>query len=128
VFYSAIYRAITKSNHKTTITERRCQASDRNSMWRQARFNACAQLLLRLGGTMPTDTSGATVTDPSTIDIDTLKEKGLMLNLDQIGWWDEKHIPQIVGEVSDLNYHFGRNEHGVYDPNVEIETIKKVSL
>jgi hypothetical protein len=128
IFYSAIYRAITNSNHKKSITERRCQASDRNSMWRQARFNACAQLLVRLGGTIPENTGGAVVSDPSAVDVDRLKSEGLMMKLDQIGWWDEKHIPQVVGEVSDINYHFGRNEQGVYDPTADLKTIKKVSV
>jgi hypothetical protein len=37
--------------------------------------------------------------------------------------------PQIVGgEVSDVNYHFMQNAHGVYDLNIDIETIKKVNF
>jgi hypothetical protein len=128
IYYSAIYRAITNSNHRVSITERRCQANDRNRMWRQARFNASSQLLVRLGGAMPEDTSGAILSDPSLVDAQRLKREGLMINLEQIGWWDEKHIPQVVGEVSDINYHFGRNEQGVYDPSVDLETVKKVSV
>jgi hypothetical protein len=128
VFYSAIYRAITNSNHKVSITEKRCQASNRNSMWRQARFNASAQLLVCLGGTIPEETGGAVVNDPSLVDVNRLKREGLMMKLEQIGWWDEKHIPQVVGEVSDVNYHFRRNKQGVYDPSVELKTVKKVSV
>jgi hypothetical protein len=86
VYYSAIYRAITESNHKVTRTLKRCQASDRNTMWRQARFNSCAQLLVRLGGTIPSDTNGAVVSDPSAVDPKRIKEAGLELELEQIGW------------------------------------------
>jgi hypothetical protein len=97
VFYSAIYRAVTNSNHKVSITERRCQASNRNSMWRQAWFNASAQLLVCLGGTISEDMGRAVVSDPSLVDVNHLERGGLMFKLEQIGWWDEKHIPQVVG-------------------------------
>jgi hypothetical protein len=128
VYYSAIYRAITESNHKTTRTSKRCQASDRNTMWRQARFNACSQLLVRLGGTMPSDTNGAVVSDPAAIDPDRIKEAGLDLELEQIAWWDEKHIPQVVGEINDNNYHFAKDENGIYDPSAKLEVTQKVRL
>jgi hypothetical protein len=126
VYYSAIYRAIIESNHKVTRTLKRCQASDRNTMWRQARFNSCAQLLVRLGGTIPSDTNGAVVSDPSAVDPKQIKEAGLELELEQIGWWDEKHIPQVVGEISNTNYQFGRDDNGMYSPTVDFEAERKV--
>jgi hypothetical protein len=81
-----------------------------------------------LGGTIPENTGDAVLSDPSAVGVDCLKREGLMMNLDQIGWLDEKHIPQVVGEVSDINYHFGRNKEGVYDPTANLKTIKKVSV
>jgi hypothetical protein len=48
--------------------------------------------------------------------------------MDQVGWWDEKHIPLVMGSILDYSYQFGRDENGLYDdPDVEIE-VKKVSL
>jgi hypothetical protein len=81
-----------------------------------------------LTGTIPDNTGSAVLSDQSAVDVDHLKSKRLMMKLDQIGWWDEKHIPQVVGEVSDINYHFGHNKEGVYDPTVDLKTIKKVSV
>jgi hypothetical protein len=128
VYYSAIYRAITESNHKVSRTSKQCQASDRNKFWKQARFNSCAQLLVRLGGSIPDDTNGAVVTDPSAVDPERLKNKGLTLDLEQIAWWDEKHIPQVVGEISEQNYQFGRDNDEIYSPTVDFDVEQKVSF
>jgi hypothetical protein len=122
----AIYNSIKKSNHKVSITQSRCQATDRNLAWKQARFNAATQLLVRFGKPVPKNTSGAVVSDPKTIDIEAIKNNKLTLTLDCIGWWDEKHIPQVCGEVNDITYQFGRDENGLYDEDVKMELQDKV--
>jgi hypothetical protein len=55
-----------------------------------------------------------------------IKENKLTLLLHQIGWWDEKHIPQVCGEVNDITYQFGCDENGLYDKGVKIELQEKV--
>lgn len=127
ILYSAVHGAISKSNHKISQTQKRHQASARNLIWRQARFNSCAQLLVRFGLPMPRDTKGAVVSDPEAININNITNNNLTLSLDQIGWWDEKHISQVVGCISDTNYHFGRDADGVYDHDADFEVEHKVS-
>jgi hypothetical protein len=36
------------------------------------------------------------------------------LTIHQIGWWDEKHISQVIGSENDINYHFGCDSDDVY--------------
>jgi hypothetical protein len=52
------------------------------------------------------------------VDKTQIKENKLTLLLHQIGWWDEKHIPQVCGEVNDITYQFGRDKNGLYDEDV----------
>jgi hypothetical protein len=122
----AVYNSIKKSNHRVSITQSRCQATDRNLAWKQARFNAAAQLLLRFGTPIPENTAGAVVSDMNAVDKTLIQQNKLTLSLHQIGWWDEKHIPQVCGEVNDITYQFGRDENGLYDEDVKFELQEKV--
>jgi hypothetical protein len=54
-------------------------------IWIQARYNACCQLLVRLGVKIPPNSIGAVVTDPAIVDKKVRKEKGLLFNMDQVG-------------------------------------------
>ena len=126
--YTAIYNSIKKSNHKKVRTEKIHQASDRNLVWRQARFQSCAQFIARFGIPFPQgDTDGAELHDQKYVDIDMLEKEGYTYVLDQIAWWDEKHIVQVVGEHRDHTYQFGYDEYGKYSEEVEIEVLRKVS-
>ena len=44
-------------------TEKCPQSSDANLIWRQARFQAASQMVVRFGLDYPDDTSGATLND-----------------------------------------------------------------
>jgi hypothetical protein len=68
---------------------------------------------------IPTETNGAVVTCLPAVDKERIKRKGLELSIYQIGWWDEKHIPQVIGSKNDVNYHFGRDSNDVYDHETE---------
>jgi hypothetical protein len=98
--YKSVLNAIKRSNHKVSITKKRCQATTRNQLWKQACLNTWAQLLVQFRETMPEDTDGAIVNNSSLIKRELIKKEGLKLAFDQIGWWDEKHIPQVCGEIN----------------------------
>jgi hypothetical protein len=123
----AVHNSIKNSNHKLVFTSKVHQASNRNLGWKQARFNSCLQLLVRFGLPVPADTSGAVVSDAAHVERTKIIENNLTLSIYQIGWWDEKHIQQVVGDIRDSSYQFGYNEHGIYDPDVEVDVKKRVS-
>ena len=125
--YTSIYNTIKRSNHKVVRTEKIHQASDRNSSWVKARFQANSQLMVRFGMEYPANTSGMTVQDPKYICKDTIEKEKLTLTIHQIAWWDEKHIKQIVGDFRDYTYQFGFDEDGKYDRSIEIELVRRVS-
>ena len=125
--YTSIYNTIKRSNHKVVRTEKIHQASDRNSTWVKARFQANSQLMVRFGMEYPANTSGMKVQDPKFICKETINKEKLTLTIHQIGWWDEKHIKQIVGDFRDHSYQFGFDEDGKYDRSIEIELVRRVS-
>ena len=108
-------------------TKTTCQQSDKNYIWVKARFQANAQLLARFGIDLPDDTCGMKIQDQAYINQEKLRKAGHDCQVEQIGWWDEKHIEQVVGELKKETYQFGIDEYGVYDPDVEIEVVRKVS-
>jgi hypothetical protein len=122
-----IERLIKTSNHVVLKTESISQASDNKLFWKQARFNSCSQLLVRFGEEMPIDTNGATVNNVNQIDKELIKRNDLGLSVHQIGWWDEKHIQQVVGEVKQESYEFSLDSNGLYDPNGKPTDKRKVS-
>ena len=110
--YTAIYNAISRSNHVKVKTETIYQASDDNLVWVRARFDACSQLLVRFGASYPENTSGMKVSDPKWISRYEILKHNLGLTMYQIAWWDEKHIKQVVGEFREYTYQFGFDEDG----------------
>ena len=126
--FTAIYNAIKRSNHKLVRTEKTTQQSDRNLVWKQARFNACSQFIVRFGMEYPEgNTSGAELSDPNIISVEKIKEDNLDLVIEQVAFWDEKHIEQVCGEHRDFTYQFGYDEEGKYSQQVEVEVTRKVS-
>jgi hypothetical protein len=125
--YTAIYNAIKGSNHVVVRTEKRPQSSDSNLIWVHARFQSAAQLIIRFGLEMPADTSGATISDLRYINRVMLEQEGETFEIHQIGFWDEKHIRQVVGEFRDHSTQFGFDEDGIYCPDIMFEIEKKVS-
>jgi hypothetical protein len=119
--YRALWGAIQRSNFLLSKTKLQHQASNNRPAWVQARFNACYQLAVRFGLDIPTDTNGAKVTCLPAVDKERIKQKGLQLSIHQIGWWDEKHIPQVIGSKLEFNYQFGQDEYDVYDHEREPE-------
>lgn len=63
--------------------------------------------------TIAREHSDIVVSDLSAVNRKGLEKEGLILSLHQIRWWDEKHIPQVVGEVLDEKYQFGNDENGI---------------
>jgi hypothetical protein len=68
VGYKGVWGAMMCSNHVVTWTQKEPQASENALVWTQARYNACYQLLVRLGVEIPPNSIGAVVTDPATVD------------------------------------------------------------
>lgn len=126
--YTAIYNSIQNSNCKVVRTIKTNQQSDRNIIWKQARFQSLSQLVVRFGHEFPQgNTSGAKLMDEKYISKEKIEEKDLGLVIQQMGFWDEKHIEQVCGEHRDFTYQFGYDENGVYNEQVEAEVFQKVS-
>ena len=125
--YTAIYQAIKRSNHTVVRKELVPQSSNSNLMWVQARFQAASQLIVRFGKDYPEDTKEARVNDLKYINRKLLEDGGHTLVMQQVGWWDEKHIKQVVGYLRDHCYQFAFDEDGLYSPDIHYEIVKMVS-
>ena len=62
------------------------------------------------------------------IDIEKLEELNHTFALEQVAFWDEIHIHQVVGCHKKKNLIVLRNEDGIYDDNGTFKEIKKVRL
>jgi hypothetical protein len=127
VGYTAVYNAVNRSNHKKASVVKRHQASNRNVFWRQARFQFCAQMLVRFGKPLPVDTSGVRFNDDTALDRQKIVDNKLTLDICGIAWWDEKHIQQCVGSIKDQVYQFGYDDNGLYCNTEEVDDKQVVS-
>ena len=118
-----MYNAIQRSNHIRVKTKKIPQTDSSNLFHRQARYNWFCQLLARMGHEIPT-IEGSEFRNRlknEWIDYDKLKEEGLTFDLEQVAFWDEIHISQVIGCKDDETLIFGRNDNGLYDCDAEID-------
>ena len=94
----------------------------------QARYQLCAQLLVRFGIELPSHVTGDISIAPAIIDKTLLSGGRFNLNVYQIAWWDEVHIRQCIGETKECIYEFSRDEKGLYKKDGVISKKTKVSL
>lgn len=117
---TAIYNAIKRCNFISVSTQKIPQTDENNLLHRQARYNWFMQLLARMGEKVdfhPED-DGSEIRDrlkAEWVDIERLREKDLCFVLEQVAFWDEIHIYQVVGCHKDKTLIFTRNEDGIYD-------------
>ena len=95
------------------------QTNSKNLIHRQARYNWYAQLLVRMGCSLP-DVEGSEYRarlKNEWVDSDELKSKKLTFSPDQVTWFDEIHISQICGTNQDETLVFAKDENGLYKEN-----------
>lgn len=112
--YTAVYNVVKRSNHTQALVVKCHQASDRNHFWKQARFQFCAQLMVRFGLPLPEETSGIRFNDVQALDIQKIRDNNLTLDLCGVAWWNEKHIQQCVGSLKDRQFQFGWDTNRLY--------------
>ena len=103
------------------------QTNLKNLVYKQARFNWLAQLLVRMGETLPENCESEfrERLKDEWIDYERLKEEGLTFELSQVAYWDECHVKQVAGTCVDETLVFSRNEDGLYDDDGEIDEENK---
>ena len=69
---------------------------------------------------------GVEIQNKDYISREKLKAEGYTFVLEQIAWWNKKHIEQSVGEHRDHTYQFGYDEFGKYHQEIEVEVLHKV--
>ena len=125
---TAIYNAIKKSKYKVSCTSIVPQSNNNNLIWRQARFNWFAQLLVRMGEDLPSqeesDENRQSIVrkyiKKEWIDRQTLEDKGLTFVKEQVAYFDEIHVSQTCGFDKEKTLIFAKNDDGIYDEDGEI--------
>ena len=120
---TTVYNSINLCNYEKVRTQKVMQSNINNVIYRQARFNWLAQLLARMGGTVPNNDESEFRKrwKDEWIDYDRLKREGHTFELSQVAYWDECHIKQEAGTGVDETLIFSRNEDGLYDDEGEID-------
>ena len=99
-----------------------------NPIWVHARYQLCAQLMVRFGMDLPPHVLNDDSINPAIIDKNVIAEKGFHLSIHQIAWWDEIHIRQKIGEILEHVFVFSRDHKGVYNRGCKVEKKKFVSI
>ena len=123
---TAIYNAIQRTKHIIASTTSIPQTNEDNLFHRQARYNWLAQLSVRMGKKVPIPLCGEDSEfrkrlKDEWIDEDKLKSEGLTFVPEQVGYWDEIHIYQVVGSDKQQHLIFSRNNNGIYDKNRKMD-------
>ena len=126
----AVYNAIKRTNHIVTSTTDIQQTNENNLLHRQARYNWFCQILVRMGYTIPPPKNDEEVAfrnrlKDEWIDSNRIKEDGYNFVLEQVGFFDEIHMIQVIGTDKKYQVMFSRNEDGIYDKNGKFEEIQR---
>ena len=99
------------------------QSDDNDLIWRQARFNWFAQILVRMGKDFPdpneTDKISNSIArkyiNMEWIDREKLEEKGLTFVKETNLFFDKIHISQVCDFDKEKTVAFTKNINGIYD-------------
>ena len=120
---TAVYNAIKNSKHIIASRVTKPQTDENNTFHQQEKYNWFAQILARLGEIIPPNPNSefrSRLRDDF-IEYDKLKEDNLTFVLEQVAFWDEIHIKQVVGSDVKKVFLFPTNHHGLYDEDEDID-------
>lgn len=125
---TSVYNAVKRMKHIKSKTKGVNQQNDEHGHWKSARFNYCAQILVRLGLWLPKERRGGVIYDPYYIDPMEIAIFELTFALNQVAFWDEIHMDVVIGQIMDECLTFACDENGVYSVDGVFIEEAKVSL
>ena len=130
---TAISNAMKRAKHITESTTSIPQTNQDNIIHKQARYNWICQLLVRMGEKIPSvqneeDSDFRKRLDDNMVNRERLEDENLTFVPEQVAYWDEIHIYQVVGTNRKKHMIFARDENGIYKKDGGFEHAnKKVS-
>lgn len=126
----AIYNAMKRAKHISESTASIPQTNQNNIIHRQARYNWMCQLLVRMGEKIPSpqneeESEYRKRLDDDMVNRDRLENENLTFVPEQVAYWDEIHIYQVVGSHRKRHIIFARDEHGIYKKDGSFDYAKR---
>ena len=111
--YTAVQNAAIRETNEKITKSKTNQVSDKHGFWKKACYQFSAhQMCIRLALPVPMDK----IPEGIEYERNYLIEKNMQLDLHQIAHWDEKHIKQRVGCLTETKTIYPRDANGIYDP------------